>query len=133
MVATQALVNIPAASTMPSAGSVLALSGAALAAACGALLARRQLQPRPPRGRDTSSHVQQPRAHIATVADEDAGPGLAALYNRVRNPDGTLDNVMSIHSMGPGAFRKRERISREGPSGLSRNSLHTSAGKVGCA
>ena len=50
------------------------------------------------------SRVQQAQAYIDTVADEDAVGKLSELYGRVRNPDGTLDNVLTIHSLNPPAL-----------------------------
>ncbi len=38
---------------------------------------------------------------IETVDPKDAGDALSALYKRVGNPDGTIDNVMRAHSLAP--------------------------------
>jgi len=40
-------------------------------------------------------------AYIQTVSENDATGRLAELYKRVGNPDGTVDNVMKIHSINP--------------------------------
>jgi len=44
-------------------------------------------------------------AYIETIAPEDATGELADLYKRVGNPDGTVDNVMSIHALNPDTLR----------------------------
>ena len=36
--------------------------------------------------------------YIATIDESDASDDLAALYGRVANRDGTVDNVMKIHN-----------------------------------
>ena len=57
---------------------------------------------------DLLTDTQQPMAYIKTVSDEDAAsqcPRLRRLYERWRNPgDGTLDNVLTIHSCNPAAL-----------------------------
>lgn len=54
------------------------------------------------------SGIQQPNAYIKTVASEDAArccsPLLQQLYNKWRNPDGSLDNILTIHSINPPAL-----------------------------
>lgn len=40
-------------------------------------------------------------AYIQTISETDAQGELADLYKRVGNPDGTVDNVMKIHSLNP--------------------------------
>ena len=53
------------------------------------------------------SQIQQPNAHIKTVASEDAArccPPLQELYNKYQNPDGSLDNILTIHSVNPPAL-----------------------------
>lgn len=40
-------------------------------------------------------------AWIATVADEDASPALRTCLDRARAPNGTVDNVMRVHSLRP--------------------------------
>ena len=44
---------------------------------------------------------QQPDAFIHTELDESATGDLRAAYSCVRCDDGSLDNVMSIHSVNP--------------------------------
>lgn len=56
------------------------------------------------------SWIQQPAAYIQTVADEDASGDLSSAYNQVRNGDGTLDNIMSIHSIDPSAMRHHHSL-----------------------
>ena len=51
--------------------------------------------------------TQQPNAHIKTVAAEDAlecCPALHQLYSKHANPDGSLDNILTIHSVNPPAL-----------------------------
>ena len=40
-------------------------------------------------------------AWIRMLADAEAGPELAAAFERVRTPAGTVDNVMRVHSLRP--------------------------------
>lgn len=42
--------------------------------------------------------------HIQTIPPADASPDLAALYKRVGNPDGTVDEVMLVHSLSPASL-----------------------------
>ncbi len=44
-------------------------------------------------------------AHIRTIAESEATGELARLYRRVGNPDGTVDNVMKVHSLNPASLR----------------------------
>lgn len=44
-------------------------------------------------------------AFIRTIPPADAPPELEDLYRRAGNPDGTVDNVMSIHSLNPESLR----------------------------
>jgi len=44
-------------------------------------------------------------AYIQTISESDAPAELADLYKRVGNPDGTVDNVMMIHSLNPDSLR----------------------------
>ena len=56
---------------------------------------------------DVLSNTQQPHAYIKTVSDEDAHkcPEVRRLYDKWRNADdGTLDNVLTIHSCNPAAL-----------------------------
>lgn len=43
-------------------------------------------------------------AFIRTIPDAEATGSLALLYQRVGNPDGTIDNVMKIHSLNEAAL-----------------------------
>lgn len=40
-------------------------------------------------------------AWIRMIAPEEAGAELAAMYDKVRTPHGTVDNVMRVHSLRP--------------------------------
>ncbi len=62
-------------------------------------------------------------AYIRSIHERDADGELADWYRRVGNPDGTVDNVMKIHSLNPdslrthfemyiGAMHKRSPLSR---------------------
>ncbi len=44
-------------------------------------------------------------AHINTIHERDATGELATWYGRVGNPDGTVDNVMKVHSLNPDSLR----------------------------
>ena len=41
------------------------------------------------------------KAWIKMIADEDAGPELREMLDRVRTPHGTVDNVMRVHGLRP--------------------------------
>lgn len=43
--------------------------------------------------------------YIQTIHESEAAGDLADLYQRVGNPDGTVDNVMKIHSLNPATLR----------------------------
>jgi alkylhydroperoxidase family enzyme len=40
-------------------------------------------------------------AYISTTSESDAEGTLADLYGRYGNPDGTVDNVLKLHSVNP--------------------------------
>jgi len=44
-------------------------------------------------------------AWIPTIPESDASGELASLYRRVGNSDGTVDNVMQVHSLNPESLR----------------------------
>ncbi|MHC4768090.1 MAG: peroxidase-related enzyme, partial [Planctomycetota bacterium] len=44
-------------------------------------------------------------AYIKTIAEHDADGELAEWYRRVGNPDGTVDNVMKVHSLNVDSLR----------------------------
>jgi len=44
-------------------------------------------------------------AYIETIDESQAQGDLAALYRRVANPDGTVDDVMKVHSLNPDGLR----------------------------
>jgi len=58
-------------------------------------------------------------AWIRTIEPDEAGGELAALYERVRTPHGTVDNVMKAHSLRPHTL--------EGHLALYRSVLHNAA------
>jgi uncharacterized peroxidase-related enzyme len=43
-------------------------------------------------------------AYIETIAESDAIGPLAELYKRFGNPDGTVDNVLKVHSINPASL-----------------------------
>lgn len=43
-------------------------------------------------------------AHIETVPEGDAEGRLAELYRRFANPDGSVDQVLKVHSINPEAL-----------------------------
>ncbi len=62
-------------------------------------------------------------AYIETIAPENATGELADLYIRVGNPDGTVDNVLTVHSLHPDTLRTHFEMytaAMHGPSPLSR-------------
>lgn len=62
-------------------------------------------------------------AYIETIHETEATGELADLYKRSGNPDGTVDNVMKIHSLNPESLRTHFELyvqSMHRPSPLSR-------------
>jgi uncharacterized peroxidase-related enzyme len=62
-------------------------------------------------------------AWINTIHETDATGDLAALYKRVGNPDGTVDNVMKVHALNPASLRAHFELyvqAMHKPSPLSR-------------
>jgi uncharacterized peroxidase-related enzyme len=62
-------------------------------------------------------------AHIRTIPESEATGDLAALYERTGNPDGTVDNVMKVHSLNPDSLRSHFEMytaCMHKPSALSR-------------
>ncbi len=62
-------------------------------------------------------------AYIRTVSEADATGELAEWYRRVGNPDGTVDNVMKVHSLNPDTLRTHFEMytaAMHKPSPLSR-------------
>jgi len=62
-------------------------------------------------------------AFIPYISDEDASPELRALYDRYRDPDGHVDNILRIHGPNPpsleGHYQLYSTLMR-GKSDLSR-------------
>jgi uncharacterized peroxidase-related enzyme len=59
---------------------------------------------------------------IATIADEDAAGRLRQLYDRIKGPDGHVDNIMSAHSLRPHTM--------DGHLALYKNVLHHTSNTV---
>lgn len=62
-------------------------------------------------------------AYIRTIGPREARGGLAQLYERVGNPDGTVDNVMTIHGLSVDSLRGHFELyvaAMHRPSPLSR-------------
>lgn len=62
-------------------------------------------------------------AHIPYVPDAAAEGLLARLYERYRDEDGTVDNILRIHSLNPRSMEDHARLYghlMRGPSPLSR-------------
>ncbi|MEP3051854.1 MAG: peroxidase-related enzyme [Erythrobacter sp.] len=59
---------------------------------------------------------------IKTIAPESAEGRLAKLYDRVRGPDGQVDNILAAHSLRPASL--------DGHMALYKNVLHHSANQV---
>jgi uncharacterized peroxidase-related enzyme len=62
-------------------------------------------------------------AYIRTIPEHDADGELAEWYRRVGNPDGTVDNVMKVHSLNVDSLRTHFELYTQachGPSPLTR-------------
>lgn len=62
-------------------------------------------------------------AWIETIDESDAAGRLAELYARLAEPDGTVDNILKIHSLDPRSLEDHYRLYRHlmyGRSQLSR-------------
>lgn len=62
-------------------------------------------------------------AYIKTIPEHDAEGELAEWYRRVANPDGTVDNVMKVHSLNVGSLRTHFEMYKQAchaPSPLTR-------------
>lgn len=57
------------------------------------------------------------------TAEAEADPALAAALDMVRNPDGTLDNIMSIHSLNPATLHAHAALYTQCMKGESPLSL----------
>ena len=72
-------------------------------------------------------------AYIETIHERDASGELAALYQRVGNPDGTVDNVMKVHALNPESLRTHFEMyvaALHKPSPLSRTEREMVATEV---
>lgn len=49
-------------------------------------------------------------AYIETIHEMDADGKLAALYQRYGNPDGTVDNVLKLHSLNPESLEAHAQL-----------------------
>lgn len=62
-------------------------------------------------------------AYIPYIEDDDASPDLRELYDRYRNKDGVVDNVLRIHGHNPPSLEAHFQLYRtlmKGRSELSR-------------
>ncbi len=62
-------------------------------------------------------------AYIKTISQDNAAGELAELYERCGNPDGTVDNVMKVHSLNPATLHTHFEMYKQAlhePSPLSR-------------
>ncbi len=62
-------------------------------------------------------------AYIDTIHESEAKGRLADLYHRFGNPDGTVDNVMKVHSLNPESLEAHGALyvqAMHRPSPLSR-------------
>ncbi len=62
-------------------------------------------------------------AWIRVIPPVEASGELAAHYKRMCEPDGTVDNILTIHSLNPASLRAHHdlyKVSMYGPSELSR-------------
>ncbi len=65
----------------------------------------------------------QVMAYIKTISESDAEGRLAELYRRFANSDGTVDNVLKVHSLNPAALLAHAQIYEQAmhaPSPVSR-------------
>ena len=49
-------------------------------------------------------------AYIETISESDARGKLAELYKRFGNPDGTVDNVLKVHSLNPDSLEAHSTL-----------------------
>ena len=70
----------------------------------------------------TPCGTARPMTFIRTISPEAAEGRLAQIYKRVRGPDGTVDNILTAHSLRPASL--------EGHMALYKNVLHHSANQV---
>lgn len=62
-------------------------------------------------------------AWIRVIPPAEASGELAEYYGRMREPDGSVDNILTIHSLNPASLRAHfdlYKVSMYGPSELSR-------------
>lgn len=62
-------------------------------------------------------------AYIPFIEDEDATPRLREMYDRYRNKDGSVDNILRIHGPNPPSLEAHFQLYRtlmRGRSDLSR-------------
>lgn len=62
-------------------------------------------------------------AWIRVIPPEEASGELAEFYSRMREPDGSVDNILTIHSLNPASLRAHYdlyKVGMFGPSELSR-------------
>jgi len=62
-------------------------------------------------------------AWIRVVPPEEASGDLAEYYGRMCEPDGSVDNILTVHSLNPASLRAHYdlyKVSMYGPSELSR-------------
>jgi len=82
---------------------------------------RKQAQRLP--GRRGKGILPTTMAHIPYIATADAQGLLAELYRRYSEADGTLDNILRIHSLNPPSLEHHVRLYAHlmrGPSPLTR-------------
>ncbi len=48
--------------------------------------------------------------YIETVSESDSEGQLAELYRRLANPDGSVDSVLKLHSLNPGALAAHAQL-----------------------
>ena len=62
-------------------------------------------------------------AWIRVIRPSEASGNLAECYSRMRGPDGTVANILAVHSLNPGALQAHFELFKTimfGPSELSR-------------
>ncbi len=62
-------------------------------------------------------------AWIRVIAAREASEELAGLYKRMLEPDGTVDNILTVHSLDPASLRAHFDLYKDcmfGPSELTR-------------
>lgn len=75
-------------------------------------------------------------ARIKIIPRTDASEALGAVYDRLAAPDGSVDEILAVHSLNPRSMDDHHRLYAHlmrGPSGLSREQREMIAVTVSAA